>query len=98
MIPLGKAREIGGDLRSPQARLRDPDARAVLPVADREGVARSKATGDVEDRIKEMGFTAFFVEHACRARKRAFIVLDIVLSLVGSIALRRLVAASSTRW
>src|SRR5262249_61153186 len=44
-------------------------------------------TQDVEDEIKKKGLSAFSVNDALQGAKRAFIILDIVLSLIGSIAL-----------
>src|SRR6202007_2041751 len=40
-----------------------------------------------EDDIKKRGMSAFSVNDALQGAKRAFIILDIVLSLIGSIAL-----------
>jgi putative ABC transport system permease protein len=50
-------------------------------------VVSPQYTQDVEDRIKQMGFSAFSLNDALAGAKRAFIILDIILSLVGSIAL-----------
>jgi putative ABC transport system permease protein len=50
-------------------------------------LTRPQSTQDVEDRIKSMGFSAYSVSDAMQGAKRAFIILDIVLSLIGSIAL-----------
>src|SRR2546428_10634902 len=50
-------------------------------------VTHAQFTDDVEDQIKEMGFMAFSLNDALKGAKRAFIILDIVLSLIGSIAL-----------
>jgi putative ABC transport system permease protein len=44
-------------------------------------------TQDVEDAVKKKGFSAFSLNDALQGAKRAFIILDIVLSLIGSIAL-----------
>ena len=44
-------------------------------------------TQDVEDRIKALGFSAFSVNDALQGAKRGFLILDIILSLIGSIAL-----------
>jgi putative ABC transport system permease protein len=41
----------------------------------------------VEDRIRKMGFSAISVNDALRGAKNAFIILDIFLTLIGSIAL-----------
>jgi putative ABC transport system permease protein len=50
-------------------------------------VAGAQYTQDVEDQIKKKGLSAFSVNDALQGAKRAFIILDIVLSLIGSIAL-----------
>jgi putative ABC transport system permease protein len=50
-------------------------------------VAGAQYTQDVEDAIKQKGLSAFSVNDALQGAKRAFILLDIVLSLIGSIAL-----------
>ena len=77
MIPIGKARAIM-DGRNAQAR-----SYASLTVK----VSRAQYTGDVENQLKAMGFTAFSLNDALQGAKREFIVLDIALSLIGSIAL-----------
>jgi putative ABC transport system permease protein len=50
-------------------------------------VKSAQATQDVEDQIKKMGYSAFSLNDALQGAKRGFIILDIVLSLIGSIAL-----------
>jgi putative ABC transport system permease protein len=50
-------------------------------------VAGAQYTQDVEDAIKQKGLSAFSINDALQGAKRAFILLDIVLSLIGSIAL-----------
>ena len=50
-------------------------------------VAGAQYTQDVEDEIKKKGMSAFSVNDALQGAKRAFIILDLVLSLIGSIAL-----------
>src|SRR5262249_44914664 len=50
-------------------------------------VKQPQFTLDVEDRIRKMGYMAFSVDDALRGAKNAFIILDIFLSLIGSIAL-----------
>jgi putative ABC transport system permease protein len=47
----------------------------------------AQATQDVEARVKALGFSAVSINDALQGAKRAFILLDIVLSLIGSIAL-----------
>ncbi|HEY2934718.1 MAG TPA: ABC transporter permease [Acidobacteriota bacterium] len=87
MIPLGKAREIGAvDVSNPQGMLRQLSKRpAYSSVTIR--VAHPRDTDDVEKKIKEMGFNAFSFNDALQGAKRAFIVLDIILGVIGSIAL-----------
>ena len=88
MIPLGKAKEIfASSMATAQALLRDP-AKGTRPYPTAVvRVKSARATQDVEDRIKKMGFSAFSLNDALQGAKRGFIVLDIVLSLIGSIAL-----------
>ena len=50
-------------------------------------VTAPQHTQDVQDRIKKMGFTAFSLNDALQGAKRAFLILDIILGLIGSIAL-----------
>jgi putative ABC transport system permease protein len=87
MIPLDKAREMSASmLAGPQALLRDPAVKRSYPGVTVK-VRRAQDTQDVEDRIKKLGFNAFSVNDALKGAKRAFILLDIVLSVIGSIAL-----------
>ena len=87
MIPIRKAREIDDQvLRSAQALLRDrPPTKTYASVTVK--VRRAQFTQDVEDRIKKLDYAAFSLNDALQGAKRAFIILDIVLSLIGSIAL-----------
>jgi putative ABC transport system permease protein len=87
MLPLKKAREIDSHIvTGPQALLRGPgDKRPYNALTVK--VKRSQSTQDVEDRIKALGYSAFSINDALQGAKRAFILLDIVLSLIGSIAL-----------
>ncbi len=87
MLPLAKARQINADVSTgAQSFLRDAAAaKSYQSLTVR--VRQARSTQDVEDRIKAMGFIAFSVNDALQGAKRAFILLDIVLSLIGSIAL-----------
>jgi putative ABC transport system permease protein len=87
MIPIAKAREMGTyDLSSPQALLRSlSDKRSYSMVTVK--VAGPKYTEEVEKKIRDMGFTAFSVADALQSEKKAFLLLDLFLALVGSIAL-----------
>ncbi len=87
MSPIKKALEIDRQIvRSPTSLLRD---RAAAPTyaSVTVKVRRAQFTQDVEDRIKGMDYVAFSLNDALQGAKRAFIILDIVLSLIGSIAL-----------
>ena len=88
MIPMGKAKEIfASSAATAQALLRDP-SRTTRPYPSAVvRVTSPQATQDVEDRIKKMGLSAFSLNDALQGAKRGLIVLDIVLSLIGSIAL-----------
>jgi len=87
MIPLAKAREMGGaDISNPQAILRQLAERRTYAAATVR-VERPQDTEEVEKRIKEMGFGAFSVADVMQSQKRAFILIDLLLGLVGSIAL-----------
>jgi putative ABC transport system permease protein len=87
MIPLGRAREMSAAMRK-AAQAMAPDR-----VTERTynalvvKVKHAQNTQDVEDQIKKKGFAAFSLNDALQGAKRAFIILDIVLSLIGSIAL-----------
>lgn len=73
MVPLGRAKTM-------QVR---PSVYQSLTVK----VAGPQFAQDVEDALKKKGFNAFSANDALQGAKRAFIILDIVLSLIGSIAL-----------
>jgi putative ABC transport system permease protein len=87
MIPLTKARAMSANgVIGPQGLLRErPQRPSYASVTVK--VVSPQYTQDVEDRIKQMGFSAFSLNDALAGAKRAFIILDIILSLVGSIAL-----------
>ncbi|HEV8131310.1 MAG TPA: ABC transporter permease [Acidobacteriota bacterium] len=87
MIPLRKAQQMGVyDFSTPQAFLRQLSQKpsyASLTVR----VSRPQDTDDVEKKIKDLGFNAFSINDALQGAKRAFIILDIILGVIGSIAL-----------
>jgi len=88
MIPLEQAKAINAQaIANPQAFLQGaaPQARGYSSVTVR--VTSAAKTQDVQDQIKEMGFSAFSLNDALQGAKRAFLLLDILLGLVGSIAL-----------
>jgi putative ABC transport system permease protein len=87
MIPLGRAKDISASIiTSPQALLREPAERAAYSTLTVR-VKSAQFTQDVEDKIKGMGYSVFSVNDMLENAKKGFIILDIVLSLIGSIAL-----------
>jgi putative ABC transport system permease protein len=87
MIPLGVAEKIDAEIvTDTQSFLRDPSVRKTYGAVTVK-VKQAKFTQDVEDRIRKMGFSAISVNDALRGAKNAFIILDIFLTLIGSIAL-----------
>jgi putative ABC transport system permease protein len=87
MIPLQKARAMGAyDAIGPQALLRQPsDKPSYITVVVQ--VARPQDTEEVEKKIRDLGFTAFSIADVLQNNRKAFILLDLFLGLVGSIAL-----------
>jgi putative ABC transport system permease protein len=88
MIPLGKAKEIfASSQATAQILARDP-SKTTRPYPSAVVRAKSaQATQDVQEHIKKMGFSAFSLNDALQGAKRGFLILDIVLALIGSIAL-----------
>jgi putative ABC transport system permease protein len=87
MIPMGMAKAMDAEIvSSAQSLLRD-DSGAKAYGAITVKVTQPQFTGDVEDRIGRMGYSVFSIDDALRGAKNAFIILDIFLSLIGSIAL-----------
>ena len=88
MIPLAKARAIDAvQITNAESLLRGSSGAARTYTALTVKVSSAKRTQDVEDRIKDLGYSAISLNDAMRGAKRAFLVLDILLSLIGSIAL-----------
>jgi putative ABC transport system permease protein len=96
MIPLSKAREIDASTpRRPQSFVPAAVNPTEAPAAPEKRtftqltvkVTHPQAAQDVEDKIKAMGFGAFSLTDVLKGFKRGFIILDIFLSLIGSIAL-----------
>ncbi len=87
MIPLARARAMGvADLSGAQALLRQlSDQRVYTTVTVK--VNRAQDTEAVEKKIKDLGFNAFSIADLLESQKKAFILLDLLLGLVGSIAL-----------
>ena len=88
MIPMGQAKAMfATSLATAQALLRDPTKTSRPYQSAVVKVKSAQRTQEVEDQIKKMGFSAFSVIDALQGAKRGFLILDIVLSLIGSIAL-----------
>ena len=87
MLPLGQARAIDASVVSGVQQLLHPAGTTKAFASVTVRVRRAQSTKDVEDRVKAMGFSAFSISDALDQAKRAFVVLDILLSLIGSIAL-----------
>ena len=87
MIPLARAKDMGAaDLSGPQGLLRQlSDKRVYTTITVK--VQRAVDTESVEKKIKDMGFNAFSIADLLESQKKAFILLDQLLGLVGSIAL-----------
>ncbi len=87
IIPLEKAQEMGNfDLSDPQALLRQlSDKQSYMSVTVK--VRQPKDVEDVEKKISELGFNAFSINDALQGAKKAFILLDLLLGLTGSVAL-----------
>src|SRR5262245_30545041 len=87
MLPMSAAEKIDGEIIA--------DAQAILGNlssgksygAATVRVRDPKFTQDVEDRIRRMGYAAISVNDALRGAKSAFIIFDILQSVIGSIAL-----------
>lgn len=87
MLPLAQARAIDATVVTGVQQLLRPSTDLKTFNAITVRVTRADRTKDVEDRLKAMGFNAFSITDALDQAKRAFLVLDILLSLIGSIAL-----------
>jgi putative ABC transport system permease protein len=87
MIPLAKAKEMGAtDLSGPQALLRQLSDRRVYSIVTVK-VTRAQDIEAVEKKITSLGFNAFSIADLLESQKKAFILLDLLLGLIGSIAL-----------
>jgi putative ABC transport system permease protein len=87
MIPLGRAKAIASATRALQQSLVPERASERTYNALIVKAKHAQAVQDIEDQIKKKGFSAFSLNDALQGAKRGFIILDIVLSLIGSIAL-----------
>ena len=86
MLPLARAREINSAVQQTQRLVRGRGGEGIYSSIAVK-VTRPQHTQDVEDRIRKLGYSAFSLNDALEGAKRAFLILDIILGLVGSIAL-----------
>lgn len=87
MIPLAKARAIDAvQVTSTQSLLRRSDEPRGYPSLTVR-VTAAQHTQDVQGQIKALGYSAFSLNDLLQGAKRAFLIIDILLSLIGSIAL-----------
>lgn len=87
MLPIDQAREIDAHVVTGIQQLLNPSSAAKSYASLTVRVTRAEHTKDVEDRIKALGFTAISITDGLDQIKRVFLLLDILLSLIGSIAL-----------
>ena len=87
MIPLGRAKEILTATRAAAQAMGAPRPAERPYNSIIVKITHPQHTQDVQERIRARGFSAFSLNDALQGAKRAFMVLDIVLSLIGSIAL-----------
>ncbi|HEX5070184.1 MAG TPA: ABC transporter permease [Vicinamibacterales bacterium] len=86
MLPFERARAINAvQVTSVESVLRRNEPPSYNTVTVKASSAAH--TLDVEEEIKKLGYSAFSLNDALKNAKRAFLLLDIFLSLVGSIAL-----------
>ena len=87
MIPMAKALALHAvQVTNAQALLRGADEEPTYQTLTVK-VANARRTQDVEAEIKRLGYSAFSLNDLLQGAKRAFLILDIVLALIGSIAL-----------
>ena len=86
MLPLSRAREMNAGIVATQRSLMRNRVEGLFPAIIVK-VNEAARTQDVQERIRKLGFSAFSLNDALEGAKRAFLILDILLGLVGSIAL-----------
>lgn len=88
MIPIAHAKHISETMvTSAQSLLRTPSDRPRSYGTVTVRVKGAQHTQDVQAQIKAMGLTTFSLHDALQGAKRAFLLLDILLAVIGSIAL-----------
>jgi putative ABC transport system permease protein len=88
MIPIVHAKQISDTMvTNAQSLLRAPSDRPRTYTSVTVRVNGAQHTQDVQTQIKAMGFATFSLHDALQGAKRAFLLLDILLAVIGSIAL-----------
>ncbi|MCC7185208.1 MAG: ABC transporter permease [Acidobacteria bacterium] len=88
MIPIFHAKQISETMvTNAQSLLRPALNRPRTYPTVTVRVAGAQHTQDVQTQIKAMGLTTFSLHDALQGAKRAFLLLDILLAVIGSIAL-----------
>ena len=87
MVPIAQARTIDADSTTSTVSATGTPNRGAGFQSVTIKVERSQFTQDVQANVKAMGFQTFSISDAIEGVTRAFIILDIVLGLIGSIAL-----------
>jgi putative ABC transport system permease protein len=88
MIPIVHAEQISDTMvTNAQSLLRAPSDRPRTYTSVTVRVNGAQHTQDVQTQIKAMGFATFSLHDALQGAKRAFLLLDILLAVIGSIAL-----------
>jgi putative ABC transport system permease protein len=87
MLPMRLAQTIDGEIvTDPQSLLRNPSGPKTYSSITVK-VKQARYTQAVEEQIRRLGYPVFSANDALRGANVAFIILDIILSLIGSIAL-----------
>ena len=87
MMPMAKTRELNQQAANAQRMVMRGRGLDGLYQAVTVKVTKAQYTQDVQAQVKKLGYTAFSLNDALEGAKRAFLILDIILGLVGSIAL-----------
>ena len=87
MLPLPQAREIDAHVVTGVQQLLNPSSGPKSYASLTVRVTKPEHIKDVEDRIKALGYSAISITDGLDQIKRVFLLLDLLLSLIGSIAL-----------
>ena len=87
MLPLPRTREINQQAWNAQRTVLRRRGSDSLYQTVTVKVTRAQHTQDVQAAVQKLGYSAFSVNDTLEGAKRAFLILDIILGLVGSIAL-----------